>query len=331
LNNPLKYTDPSGDFWNLAIGAAIGGIFNWAAHGFQFNAKGLGYFATGAVAGAVGSGVASGVNVAMAGGNFWTGAAGLAEGVSSTGFIAGAAAGASSGFAGGLISGAGNSWVDGNSFGEGLLAGLASGGIGALTGGVIGGVLGGFEALDNGTNFWTGNANLDLTGAYSCKDCDLEGLLSKIKAKYEDIVGKYVGNYEGQNVFESKLLGTYSSGSYSGLTLPDRGIVVGKGVFTHFSINGRTLMQHEFGHVLQYRIVGERNYYTVIAKESLFNCTVDPSTHDTFWTETWANYLSKQYFGTKWYGLEKFAISTQLRYFPSKSISKALMKEKFGM
>ena len=49
LNNPLKYTDPSGDFWNLIIGAAIGGVFNWASHGFQLNAKGLGYFATGAV------------------------------------------------------------------------------------------------------------------------------------------------------------------------------------------------------------------------------------------------------------------------------------------
>ena len=62
LNNPLKYTDPSGDFWNLIIGDAIGGVFNWASHGFQLNAKGLGYFATGAVAGAVGAGLALGVN-----------------------------------------------------------------------------------------------------------------------------------------------------------------------------------------------------------------------------------------------------------------------------
>ncbi len=109
LNNPLKYTDPIGDFWNLIIGAAIGGVFNWASHGFQLNAKGLGDFATGAVAGAVGAGLASGVNVAMAGGNFWTGAAGLAKGIASTGFLAGAASGASAGFAGGFILGTGNS------------------------------------------------------------------------------------------------------------------------------------------------------------------------------------------------------------------------------
>ena len=87
LNNPLCSVDKDGKFWHLIIGAAIGGVVNWATHGFKFNAKGLGYFATGAVAGAVGAGIASGVNVAMAGGNFWTGAAGLAKGVSSTGFL----------------------------------------------------------------------------------------------------------------------------------------------------------------------------------------------------------------------------------------------------
>ncbi len=302
LNNPLKYTDPSGDFWNLAIGAAIGGVFNWAAHGFQFNAKGLGYFATGAVAGAVGSGVASGVNVAMAGGNFWTGAAGLAEGVSSTGFIAGAATGASSGFAGGLISGAGNSWVDGGSFGEGLLAGLGSGGIGALTGGVIGGVLGGFEALDNGTNFWTGNANLDMTGAYSCKDCDPEGLVSKLKAKAENIKAKYVGKFEGQNVFESKMLGNIN-GDYSAVTIPERGIIAAKGVFTSGLDRGKAMMQHEFGHILQYRRVGAYAYWHIISPESLASATLtSSSSHGRFWTETWANYLSKGYFGRGWLG-----------------------------
>ena len=45
------------------------------------------------------------------------------------------------------------------------------------------------------------------------------------------IVGKYVGVFEGQSVFESDLLGTYSDyGGFSGFTLPDRGICVGTGV-----------------------------------------------------------------------------------------------------
>ena len=198
LNNPLKYTDPSGNFWNLIIGAAIGGVFNWASHGFQSNAKGLGYFATGAIAGAAGAGIASGVNVAMAGGNFWTGAAGLAKGISSTGFLAGAASGACAGFSGGFILDTGNSWVDGQSFGKGLLAGLCSGGIGALEGGIAGGLCGGLDAIDKGTNFWTGETSLDLTQGYAAS--------GNYKIGEKTITGKYVGTYEGQNVFESSKL-----------------------------------------------------------------------------------------------------------------------------
>ncbi|MBZ0243633.1 MAG: RHS repeat-associated core domain-containing protein, partial [Bacteroidales bacterium] len=50
-NNPLKYTDPSGEFIHLLIGAAIGGVFNWLANGAQFNAAGLGHFGVGLLAG----------------------------------------------------------------------------------------------------------------------------------------------------------------------------------------------------------------------------------------------------------------------------------------
>ena len=184
LNNPLKYTDPSGDFWNLIIGAAIGGVFNWASHGFQLNAKGLGYFATGAVAGAVGAGLASGVNVAMAGGNFWT-----------------------------------------------------------------------------------GRGYFDTKGAMAYQGCKPKEFKigDKIKAKY-------VGRFEGQRVFESKYLGSLSSGEYAAFTLPDIGIFAGEGVFSSSQINGLVMMQHEFGHVLQYRKVGIDFYYEVIAKESAMNC-----------------------------------------------------------
>ncbi len=44
LNNPLKYTDPDGEFWNIVIGAAIGGVMNWFANGAEFSAKGLAHF-----------------------------------------------------------------------------------------------------------------------------------------------------------------------------------------------------------------------------------------------------------------------------------------------
>lgn len=334
LNNPLKYTDPSGDIW-LALGAVFGGVCNWAFHGFQFNAKGLGYLATGALAGAIGAGVASGVNVAMAGGNFWLGAAELAEGVASTGFVAGAAAGASAGFASGLISATGNSWLAGESFGKGLLAGFGAGAKEALIGGITGGLIGGFEALNKEVNFFTGIGHFDMDGAMACKDCDLEDMVSSLKKKIKTIRGQYVGDFEGQNVFESKSLGTYSDkGGYSGFTLPDKGIFVGKGVFSGHSINGHAMMQHEFGHVLQYRKVGAILYYKSIAKESMFNCACDEllgtRSHDTFWTETWANYLSKNYFGSQWLGVETFSSDKWLRYYPSKDPSKLFKFIKFG-
>ena len=295
LNNPLKYTDPSGDFWNLIIGAAIGGVFNWASHGFQFNAKGLGYLVTGAVAGAVGAGLASGVNVAMAGGNFWAGAAGLAKGISSTGFLAGAASGASAGFAGGFINNAGNSWLDGHSFGKGLLAGLGSGGLGTLEGGIVGGLIGGLDALDKGTNFWTGKTSLDLSKGYAAS--------GNFKIGETTVTGKYVGTYEGQNVFESSMLGSYKTGKYSGVTIPERGIIVGEGVFTYRAKEGMAMMQHEFGHILEYRIIGPQAYWSVIAPESFCSASLSScDAHHKYWTETWANYLSKKHFGVNWLG-----------------------------
>lgn len=49
--NPLLYTDPDGEwFWVIPI--AVGAIINWATNGADFTWEGLGYFGTGALAGA---------------------------------------------------------------------------------------------------------------------------------------------------------------------------------------------------------------------------------------------------------------------------------------
>lgn len=299
LNNPLKYTDPSGEFWELAISAAIGGVMNWASHGFRFNASGLGYFVTGAAAAAVTTGVAGGVNVAMAGGNFWQGAAGMAGGVSSTGFLAGAVSGASAGLAGGLVSGVGNSLVEGNSLSRSLLNGLTSGGIGALSGGVTGGLTGGADALRKGTNYWTGKAELDLNGAYSCSGC----LPSDLAIGENTITGKYVGKFQGVNVFESRRLGDIKTGRYSAVTIPERGIIAADGVFTSQLERGLAMMQHEYGHILQYRKFGSLAYWRIIAPSSLVSAISNTSeAHGQYWTETWANYLAKEYFKILWLG-----------------------------
>ena len=287
LNNPLIYTDPDGEFIHLIIGAVIGGTINWIANGAEFSWKGLGYFGIGAGAGALSAGIGAGVNVAMAGGSFGAGFMGTAVGVSSTGFIAGAATGAAAGFSGGFVTNSGNAWMGGANFGEGLWSGVKGGGIGAIAGGVLGGTIGGIDALTKETNFWTGKASFDLSNAYGASGTAIGD---------KTVTGKYVGKFEGVNLYEAPI----PDGSAA--TLPGRGIILSKGQYTLNSTSRytRELLQHEFGHIIQAREVGLKAFYNVIAPESLASATMDGVggwSHSTFWTETWANYLSNNHFG----------------------------------
>ena len=65
LNNPLKYTDPSGEFAHLVLGAIIGGFINLATHLDDVDNAGefFGYFLIGAAAGALGAGAAGACSV----------------------------------------------------------------------------------------------------------------------------------------------------------------------------------------------------------------------------------------------------------------------------
>jgi RHS repeat-associated protein len=285
-NNPVMGVDPDGRFWNLIIGAAIGGIMNWTSHGAQFDSDGLGHFLVGALAGAVSGGIGSGVNVAMAGGSFGAGFMGTAAGVSSTGFLAGAATGASAGLSNGLISGFGSSLVDGEGFRESLAVGARNGVKQGLVGGLGGGITGGIHAYTKNVNVITGKTNLNLT-----KGTGAHNVPSSLK----NVVGKYVGKFEGTDVFETAELGTgYGSG---GITLPGRGITVGKGVFSR-SLDPQ-LMKHEFGHVLQVNQLGAKRFLRDVGLPSLNSASkhgVDGWSHSEFWTEVWANKLSNSYF-----------------------------------
>lgn len=157
MNNPLTYVDESGEFLHLIIGALVGGVINWVAHGAHFNAKGLGYFASGAVAGSLGAGIGSGMSSVLGGGSFGAGFLGTstAQAVGS-GFMSGAVVGAAGGAAGGFALNFGNTLVDGGSFGSAFKSGLTGGAIGALSGGVLGGLAGGIDAALDGRDFWTG-------------------------------------------------------------------------------------------------------------------------------------------------------------------------------
>ena len=145
MNNPLVYVDKDGKFWHIVIGAAIGGLFNWISHGCNFNAKGLGYFATGAAVGAL-----------SAMGGAWSAATFKAVGVAAgagIGAVSGGIIGGGSSF---LLNG-GNNLIGGNNFFDNWKSSLISGAItGAITGAIGGGITGGKEALQQGKNVWWG-------------------------------------------------------------------------------------------------------------------------------------------------------------------------------
>ena len=301
-NNPYRYIDRNGEFWWLAAAAIWGGFGNVFVNFDNINCAGdfFGYFGVGAAASALGVCVGGGVNAFIAGGSFWAGFTGT-TGLSATGFWAGAATGAARGFAGGFVASAGNSWLNGSSFGDGFLCGLKGGAIDAIIEGVLGGLDGGLDALSKGANFWTGKAKIDLNGAYYCSGCWSSGL----EIDESTITGKYVGQFEGINVFETKRLGDVYH-AHKAVTVPERGIIAGKGVFTSGEKWGMAMMQHVFGHILQYRMYPAA-YWPVVALESGLSCSYasfvgDLSLHWNFWTEKWANYLSKGYFGTGWLG-----------------------------
>ena len=152
LNNPLKYSDPSGELFGaddilaaIIIGAAIGGTINLGikAYNGQIHSWGNAFsaFGVGALAGGLGA-VAGGWAFAATGGAI--GGAG--------GFLAGA----SSGAAGAAVTTPVLSYGNHITFGDPLMSSteyLTAIAFGGITGGVANGVL----AKMNGRNFWNGN------------------------------------------------------------------------------------------------------------------------------------------------------------------------------
>ncbi len=159
LNNPLKYTDPDGEFINLIIGGIIGGFMGYMA-GDMAGATGwklVGYIGVGVVAGALTSGVSAGVSSALGGGAFGAGFIGSSTAATATtSFYTGSVIGASAGFTGGFVTGMGNGLLEGQSLGQSSVQGLKYGGIGAVSGFVLGGIAGGINAVKDGRNFWHG-------------------------------------------------------------------------------------------------------------------------------------------------------------------------------
>ena len=146
LNNPLKYTDPSGEiFWEaVAIGAVIGGIVNVTAaysKSVVNNRQTIAYFVAGALVGGV-SALCGGVGVA-----------GIVPGS-----FAGAALGGISGAASTATLTVANNLISGNEWNTGVKGALLNGFVGgAIWGAISGGVSGFNNAKVADKNLWWGN------------------------------------------------------------------------------------------------------------------------------------------------------------------------------
>lgn len=159
FNNPLKYTDPSGESIILAmmIGAFVNTFIQGATGNIDNGADFFKAISIGALSGAVaalGGGAAMSL---MDGAGLWGTFANASIGMATSGFVEGAVVGAAAGFAGGFVGAAGNTWANGGSFGEGLAAGLKAGTTGAIVGGILGGISAGISAHKSGADFWTGD------------------------------------------------------------------------------------------------------------------------------------------------------------------------------
>jgi len=136
-NNPLMYTDPSGEFiwFAVAVGAMIG----------MFQSINIsGHFDPGKViAGGLIGGVAGGFGASIGSGGI--------------GFWSAFGRGAAGGFASGMITGTFNSMMQGNSFGSAIGDGMRTGFFSGLTAGLTNGIASGLFAKAHNGNFWTGN------------------------------------------------------------------------------------------------------------------------------------------------------------------------------
>lgn len=271
LNNPLKYTDPDGEFWHIIAGAALGGsmnlIMNWSKceQWYDFAS----YFAIGAVAGGLSAGVGAGVSSAIAGGGFAAGFTGAST-ASATGFVAGAAIGGTSGFTGGFIIGTGNSLVAGDSFGRSLYNGLVDGAIGLGIGAVIGGIAGGVKYRKDMMVFRKGSVELGIDPTNSIPE-NLHNdnfLIRALNVWYPDAPKDNLKIFSVENV-PIDVMNSMKNNNAIAVTRP----IAKGGIFTGYSYmyfnkdlcfrSAEELffaMGHEFVHVSQFAYLGSIKY-----------------------------------------------------------------------
>lgn len=258
LNNPLRYTDPSGESIVLAavVGAFWGAMINLAVN-FDYASTDVGFVNTvtlGALGGAVG------------------GVAGFGAGSLATGLFASAeicnpilvqgVSGAASGFAGGFAGTSVTSWCTGASFGDGLLAGLKAGAIsGAICGG-LGALQGGLQYYQEYTVYKRGCYELGLErGEPIPSEMINDGFLAKARSVwYPDAPMESVDDYTVDKVtLDNMKEMTKHKQKASTTGIRENGIITGRSTVKFnrelaFSSPKQLYytMGHEFIHVSQF-------------------------------------------------------------------------------
>ena len=103
-----------------------------------------------------------------------------------------------------------------------------------------------------------------------------------------------------QNFFESVPVYTSEVGELKNRAA---GTLPGVGIFVNaVDVNNIDLLRHEFGHILQARIWGNKFYYSEVVPASLRSANKANNNrsfnHDYTWTEWTANYFSYKYFNS---------------------------------
>ena len=152
LNNPLKYTDPSGELFgidDIMFSMIVYGISSVVLNGVVNSCAGRNFYdgSYGAFMGCITS---------TAVGGFMGGAASKLVGVG--GFVQGGIVQGTGGLFGGYAGGVVGAWCNGGSLRDCMTAGLTGGAIGFLSGGLSGGLMRGFADYCNGYGFWNGKS-----------------------------------------------------------------------------------------------------------------------------------------------------------------------------
>jgi RHS repeat-associated protein len=315
LNNPLMYTDPSGE--TFLLGMLFGIVFNGINNLINGNPFWWGMGRT-AIMGGISGGISAEIGL-MATTMLSSGASGLqvalfqatAHGFMGafmnvinggdilSGFAAGAVSSLVSSGVGRL--GMSSQIVDGkkiltpNQFGSSpyfKAAIIASGGLS-----------GGLSSVIAGGNFWDGARQGLITAGlnhamHSFIDPPGDGeaqqkqenehpaqkaqRLAREKYQLKNISDPE--KYPGIDIYQNQ-----DPNDQTAVTLPGKGIYIGGG----YQDDRLTMVtQHEYGHYLQYKRVGMWNFYSKIGLQSLFSF----GDHKVFWTETAANRLAVWFF-----------------------------------